>query len=264
MPKGKAKNPAEAYDPAADNIDNVNIVPTDGPLTDSDALAKMPSQPSEPLISDPAWTPYVLSQLTDDELANGCPKVTGLRRVAALLLGEILEIDTHPFQLPSVSNELFCTAKTTVRILWTKDTDSPVERVFSALADSYLGNATDKFFARFPSAIAETRSEGRAWKRALNLVNITTAEEKTGVSVEESGVDGKITWANRNFIGMKCQQCNIDVKAYLQCGKTKYANIMDVPNDVATAMVKHISDMQRGVVKIPDAIRGYKPDWENE
>src|SRR5688500_6009345 len=42
---------------------------------------------SHTLPTNPEWSDYVLSQLTDNEKDNGSPRVDGLRRIATKLLG---------------------------------------------------------------------------------------------------------------------------------------------------------------------------------
>src|SRR5206468_2886867 len=130
---------------------------------------------AEPRIDEPSWTDFVLAKLTPEEFRDGNPKVDGLRRVASELLGDIIENSSEVLQAPTAANGFFATVRARVVILWKKDCyGDPGPRVFTGLADVYPGN-TEPAFGRFPSSVAETRAEGRALRKALQLRRVVAA-----------------------------------------------------------------------------------------
>ncbi len=262
---------ADADDPAADRIDTVEFdhrAEYAAEYTSANGQKVLPESEGtdEPRISDPEWTEFVLSRLTDDEKWKGNPTVAGLRRVAAELLGDIIENSAEAVQLPTLTNGMWSTVKATVGIAWTKDladNQGIMIRTFTGLADTYNGN-TEPDFARFSSAICETRAEGRAFRKALHLVRVVTSEELTSLPVEESGADGRIAAAQKNFIDLKCMQNDINVLAFIKACKGKYESIEDVPYDVASKMIGHLSEWQREKSRIPKDVKGYDANWNEK
>lgn len=225
----------------------------------------------EPDITDPSWSDYVMRQFTEDETdEEGRPYVHGLRRVARKLLGPIIRSSARIIQAPAfVSAEGSrlqpAVAEYTIQFLWSKLTDGesssyPVE--FTDAADVYAGN-TDAEFCRHASATASTRAEARCYRKALQLKGIIAAEESTWVPVEESGVDGRITPTQINFIDRLCARLKIDAWAYINSGNRKYDTVEDVPYERAAKMSAHLSTLQDNPQKIPEDIKGYKKDWQH-
>lgn len=260
---------SEFDDPAADNLDGFCFDESEtsivAPPEEVAGKKLLPDQgrPDEPRIESPKWTQYVLEQLTDDEMFACRPTVAGLRRIS-YLLGDIVENSATVVQAPTLANGFIATVEVRLVIMWTKDladNQPPTARVFTSTADVYPGN-TDAAYARFASSMAETRAEGRALRKALQL-QVVTAEELTTVPVEESGMDGKIAPAQRNFIDLKCMQCGINVVKFLNHGKNQYKSIADVPYATAQVMISHLSELQRNKSKIPEGILGYDPKWND-
>lgn len=266
MPRTK-KEVNEAVDPAADLIDQVEIDPTDAPTEtpatpDLDVIPESEGTIDEPAIHDPNWTNYVVSQLTEEEQVNGRPRVPGLRRLTHLV-GELIENTSEVIQAPNVNNGFMATVKATVVIQWTKDVpnNTDVRKVFTGLADVSDVN-TNAAFARFATSTAETRAEGRALKKALNL-QVTTAEEMTDISAD-SFKNGEITPTEKNFIDLKCRQNGIDVLKFISSYKGQYKTVESVPSAVAKTMIKHLSELQQNRERIPDRIKGYDPHWNDK
>lgn len=261
MPKkpktGPAVKPAE--DPAAEGLDSVEFEEVERPLAKSED-GEGDGVPPAPSMSDPEWTAYVLSHLTDAEKANGRPRVPGLRRLVPLLLGTILENRSDPCQLPNADNGMMATVRATLKILWPADEDGRFEvRVFDGLADVYPGNMPNPKYATFPSATAETRAEGRALRKAF-AIDVVTAEECQDIPASEPGSQGNGLAADhqKNGIRIKCGQLGIDTTAFVNIGRTggqRFASLDEVPFPSADAMLFRLDEYQRGVKKIPDAVR---------
>lgn len=143
-----------------------------------------------PKIGGPDWQEYVLSLLNPDEYVVNrdmkCPKASGLRRVAQIVLGPIVE--SGPDQVWLVPGQATITYR--IKFLWQNGfnttwmseadlarfgSSSLNYRTFSEIADSNKDNTPSPFNLHL-SATASSRAEGRALRKALQL-NIVTAEE---------------------------------------------------------------------------------------
>ena len=134
-----------------------------------------------PTIHDIEWTDYVLEQLTDDEKIMGNPTTDGLRRIFEKVMDcEIIEATTKVDQTPSRDNEMRATVTFSLKFQLNKEDESTVgiykTKLVTGAADVYWGNC-DKIFRNHPVAVAETRAEGRALRRALRLRKVVAAEE---------------------------------------------------------------------------------------
>ncbi len=223
----------------------------------------------EPLMSSPEWSEFVQRQFEDDEVdQEGHPYVHGLRRVANLLLGPTLRSEARLVQSPSFGNsgkmQPAC-VEYTVEILMQRlehGINEPYGASFTEVADVYEGN-TDAEFARFPSGMAATRAEGRAYRKALMLKRVVSSEEKTLVPLGDSGTNGMIHSQQINFIDVLCRRTGVDVMKYINSGKTVYDKIEEVSYESARLMTEHLSGWQNDPSKIPDRLKPYKVDWRN-
>lgn len=221
----------------------------------------------EPLMSSPEWSDFVFQQFEEDELdPDGNPFVHGLRRVGRLLLGPILYSGAEPFQAPAFVGGNLATmlqpavAKYTLTILMVRLEEGQVayQMTFSDIADCYIEN-TDPDFARHPSAMASTRAEARCWRKALQLKK-PSAEEITKVPVDLSFQTGKITSSQVNFINVLCKRNDISVLKFINMGKKKYNDILDIDYGVAASMTEFLSGLQN-TGKCDEKIKGYDPEW---
>ena len=95
-----------------------------------------------PSPTSPDWNDYVLGLFEKNELFDGRPKCAGLRRVAELVLGQV--VSSKPTQVfpPSGGNEV---GRATVvwEVIFSNGS------VFSDVADSWEGNTDDAFLRVF-------------------------------------------------------------------------------------------------------------------
>ena len=222
-------------------------------------------QDRKPTIHDIEWTDYVLSFLTEDEKIMGNPTTDGLRRVFERVMNcEILESASKVVQTPSRENEMRATVEFT--LVFKPDyvpsafTDT---RSVTGCADVYWGNC-DKIFRNHPVAVAETRAEGRALRRALRLRKVVAAEE---IATEiEDHPDGnninKITSNQINFIDVMAQRLNINVVRLLEVNNLAKENVYDMLHEEAVAVIRHLSKHQQNFADIPEEILGYSSDWK--
>jgi len=159
-----------------------------------------------PVPTDVGFTQYALSLLQDDEMDGEFPRVEGLRRIAGLLLGEVLEERCELIFAPSVENEMTVGVKSIIIFENGKR--------FESLADANCNNC-QKEFSPYLTAMAETRARGRAYRSALNLKRIVAAEE-VGVNNEETENPNKlINTGQITAIRLLAERSSISIKKLL-------------------------------------------------
>ncbi len=198
--------------------------------------------------SDKEWNEYVLSKLDPSELQDGNPTTDGLRRVAELLLGEIYEQYSEVVQSPEQGNSYNAVVVHTIKFVSGK--------TFAGSADSNHRN-TDKPYDRYPVAVAETRAEGRALRRALGLKK-PVADELSQVANEEEDDGTKIKDNQARTIRTLCKRCNIGVNNFINSGKNTYDNLSDVTHVKAAAMIQQLNKYQQKPDSIPEELKGFK------
>lgn len=210
-----------------------------------------------PCPTDPGWSDYAISKLADDEKLNGYPTVEGLRRVAELLIGDIMAIRTNVVQAPNLENDKRATVVCTIIF------DNGKE--FDGAADVFWGNC-DKPFYKYPVAIAETRAEGRALRKALKLKKIVVAEEMSVVAEDENATSPDsqkvyITDTQINFIDLMCKRLDINVQKSVNKDNPELHNIKELEHSKSLVLQKSLSTYQQAKDTIPTDIVGYDADW---
>ena len=233
------------------------------------------------LPSHPDWKEYVLSQFDESEIfeadGNKYPSLSGLRRVVELILGDIIfsgPVDsktTHPTpELPLGA----CTVTYEIQLLWklgmpnyiSLDANLPV-KVFRGMAGAHQNNV-DGDFALYPEAIAETRAEARALRKALSLSVVSYDEisrkkaddiiKPQETIVSDWNPEDMINDTQKTTITMKCEQFNIDLMKFINSGSKQYDSIDKVTKGTAAAMIKTLSSYQQtnnGSKDIPAALK---------
>ena len=217
----------------------------------------IPTESSTPLMTDPAWPDFVLSHLEEHEKIKGHPKADSLRRLTELLIGQVVSIETDVPGCPSIENGGRATVIVKI-VVEPYDTNlSPMQA--SGAADVYPGN-TEQLFAKFPVATAETRAEGRAYRKLLRLINVMAAEEV----VDESQIfdpSDKIDLPQMNMIQTMCSagRLNINIESLLAQYDIEVQNLDKVTKSKAQEICKTISSFQE--TGVPENLIGYKEDW---
>ena len=225
-----------------------------------------------PLPTDKEWHSYVMSQFTEDELQDKKnPTVDGLRRVAELLVGYIVEQTTDVVQEPTKANEWRATVTHKVVLLCSSmnDTASPY-KTFTAAADSYWGN-TDKIYSKYPVAIAESRAEARAFRKALKL-KVVAADELSKIAEQENpptpdefnSNPTDITDVQINFIDLTCKRTNIDVEKFVKTDYAYVKTIRQLKHGQSLTLVAKASAYLQKPPTIPEEIIGYKEGWRGD
>ncbi len=215
--------------------------------------------------SDIEWTDHVLSLLNDDEKISGNPTTDGLRRIFELVLDcTLLEANTEVVQSPSLENERRATVVHTLTYhLNNSQLQGFNTRIVSGAADVYWGNC-DKVYRNHPVAVAETRAEGRALRRALKLRKVVAAEE-LAKDIEDHTYDNEVTKISDsqvNFIDVLAKRLNINVEKFLSSmGYTN--NIKSIDHGNAITLIQKLSSYQQDVSNLPDDLKGYIQSWSS-
>lgn len=220
-----------------------------------------------PNITDLAWTDYVLGLLSDDEKIAGNPTTDGLRRIFEIALScRIISSTSSVVQSPSPENEKRATVihSLTYRL----NPISPDPEGLNLLtvdgsADVYWGNC-DKIYRNHPVAVAETRAEGRALRRALRLRKVVAAEElakEIDDNPDHNSVS-KISNNQINFIDVMAQRLNINVVKLFSNNQLPVDNIYTISHDDAVNIIRLLSKYQQNISEIVEDIMGYSSDWK--
>lgn len=218
---------------------------------------------------DSNWHEYVMKHFMPEELdKNGYPKVDGLRRVAELLLGEIIE----SFPIQSSSSTDFAAVNWRLTISWRQGLDAYIDvsqpepfprRTFGAFADASPANCKPPF-STFLGSMADVRAEAKALRRALRLRTIASEEAQLGEvsTFEERVSDGNyksespITGTQETQIKVMCERLKInhDKLAQLKFSKVLSGLTREQAANVIVTLNKYQSSSENGEV-IPDDVK---------
>jgi hypothetical protein len=216
--------------------------------------------------NDLEWTDHVLGLLSDDEKIMGNPTTDGLRRIFELALNcTVVGADSNVVQSPDLNNERRATVTHTLTFVLNDESVSEAfkYRSVSGAADVYWGNC-DKIYRNHPVAVAETRAEGRALRRALKLRKVVAAEELAKdldtEHLEEQNL-GKINSTQINFFDVFGKRLDINLHKLLERLAIDAKNIYNIAYDDAVKTITTLSSYQQNN-DIPEDIKGYNPNWK--
>jgi len=226
-------------------------------------------QSDSPSMTSPEWHDYVISLFTEGELIDGRPVVAGLRRVAELVLGQI--VYSGPVQVfPPQRDDHHGRATVVFKVEFASG-------IISAdVADCWEGN-TDDMFCAFAVATASTRAEVRALRKALRLKGVAaeeissknTAEIVRNLSRLKESNDGdfdesgRMSDAQYNFIDVKCKQLDINGEHLLK-EVFSVDNNRKISKKVASDVIDRLNEYQRDKSSIPESILGYQQEWRSQ
>lgn len=218
----------------------------------------------KPNIHDIEWTDHVLNLLSEDEKIQDNPTTDGLRRVFEVAMDCIvIESLSSVVQYPDPNNGNRATVVHSLTyVLNDCDADSHIKtRTTNGSADVYWGNC-DKIFRNHPVAVAETRAEGRALRRALRLRKVVAAEE---LAEEVEDIDGnnvgKISNNQINFIDVLSKRLDINpTKCFENMGLAN--NLYELDHDNGVSIIRQLSSYQQDTSAIPETIKGYEEGWK--
>lgn len=217
--------------------------------------------------NDLEWTDHVLSLLSEDEKIKGNPTTDGLRRIFEVALNcVVVEATSDVVQTPDPNNEKRATVVHTLSYVL-KGTPEEQEdlkyRSVSGSADVYWGNC-DKVYRNHPVAVAETRAEGRALRRALKLRKVIAAEEMAEDIEDHPDQNSvsKITNNQINFIDVIAKRLNINVTTLLKLNGLESVNIYSLDHEDAVKIIRLLSSYQQDMNSIPSETNGYNSEWK--
>jgi hypothetical protein len=217
--------------------------------------------------NDLDWTDHILSLLSEDEKISGNPTTDGLRRIFEKALNcRVLASVSDVVQTPEPNNEKRATVVHSITYHLNEGSSDQPELntvTINGAADVFWGNC-DKVYRNYPVAVAETRAEGRALRRALKLRKVVAAEELAKDVEDHPDQDSvtKITNNQINFIDVIAKRLNINVTKLLETNSFESKNIYVLEHEDAVKIVRVLSTYQQNVASIPDNILGYNSEWK--
>jgi hypothetical protein len=225
-------------------------------------MAKQNAPETVPEQNSPEWDSYVMSLFQESELIDGNPRVHGLRRVAELLIGEI--VSSRPVTVMITPQGVKMDKST---VVYEVQFQTPKgNKTYADVADTWEGN-TDDMFAVHGTATASTKAEARALRKALKIKAVA-AEELCKKDVakylsEQTQSDDvkRISKDQVNFIEMKCKKLDIDVIKFINSGEKFYNTVYEVKYDTGAKMIKKLTEFSSDKSLIEESIKGYKEGW---
>jgi hypothetical protein len=223
----------------------------------------------KPTPNDIEWTDYVLSLLSDDEKIAGNPTTDGLRRIFEIALNcAVVESTSNVAQTPDINNEKRATVVHTIGYIILNSSDGNSDpmllnmRTVSGAADVYWGNC-DKIFRNHPVAVAETRAEGRALRRALKLRKVVAAEELAKDIEDHPDHDTvtKITNNQLNFMDVLAKRLDINMTKLLSKLALPVDNLYNISYTDAVNVVTQLTQYQQQN-NVSEDILGYDSTWK--
>jgi hypothetical protein len=219
----------------------------------------------KPKPNDIEWTDYVLALLSDDEKISGNPTTDGLRRIFEIALDcTLTESNSEVVQTPDINNEKRATVVHSLTFVLNEGSDDSGTkyRSVSGAADVYWGNC-DKIYRNHPVAVAETRAEGRALRRALKLRKVVAAEELAKDIEDHPDHDTvtKITNNQLNFMDVLAKRMNINIEKLLDKLAISRENVYNISYSDAVDIIKNLTEYQQQN-NVSEDILGYESNWK--
>lgn len=229
-------------------------VEVESDFTDNSPPGVVRPEPN-PAKNSPEWQNFVLAQFRQEELDDKYPKLVGLRRVAQELVGEI--ISSMPIKLDTIVDDRNPCGRSSCIYEVVFDTLSGEKVKFGAAASSWSGNTDDEFQV-YTEAIAESRAEARALRKALNLNTVSRDEmpspdknikeivrNLSAQQAERSGSwseDDDISTSQKFMIQKTCDRLGIDLNKFL--AQEKLNDIDTIKKKDAASLIELLNKYQ--------------------
>jgi hypothetical protein len=217
--------------------------------------------------NDLDWTDHVLGLLSEDEKISGNPTTDGLRRIFEKALNcRVLASVSNVVQTPEPNNEKRATVVHSITYFLNEGSRDQPELntvTINGAADVFWGNC-DKVYRNYPVAVAETRAEGRALRRALKLRKVVAAEE-IAAEVDDhpdQNTVSKISNNQINFIDVMSKRLNINVSKLLEKDNLDKNNVYGLNHEDAIGIIRQLSKYQQDMSGISEDLLGYTNEWK--
>ncbi len=213
--------------------------------------------------SDPGWSDYLIGFLDDKEKDNGHPTLNGLRRLAQHFLGDIVSLETQVHQSPTKDNRDRATVSCKISFFGT-NFFSP--RTISAVADAYWGNIDkNTVYAKFPTAMADSRAESRVLRRALQIQEVSADETFKEIENpnDEEGATRLINDSQIDMLEVMGQKLDIDIRKLIGKeikGDIEHVKLIDY--NQALSLVAVINTYQQDKSLIPEDLKPFNKNWK--
>ena len=216
----------------------------------------------------PEWNDFILGKFEPNEMIDGHPVVSGLRRIAELYLGDIIFSGvTEVFPVGDHGGR--ATAVYKVVIKWIMDGS---ERTFVDVADVSEEN-TDNQFLPFAMATAATRAEARCYRKMLKLrvcaneeltkeEKLNQAGKKFGFqSVEAEDDDNDLLMSPQQLVllNSKGKQTNVNIEKLMM----KELGTIDLNSLTKKQAAKLIGVLNAisNLSTVDEDLQGYNSNW---
>lgn len=167
--------------------------------------------PNKPINdTDPGWSDFVISQLTDKECKDGMPTCDGLRRIFKKLVGRTQRVSINVVK-PPTSSDPTATVSCSITFMRHSGEIEIVEDAFDVNPDN-----TPWPYCKASVATAATKAEARVLRKAIGLVKVYALEE-VSQSMSREDIDPMKTEENRSIsdsakiaINTMCNRLSID------------------------------------------------------
>ena len=248
-------------DDSVDDFEDVEEVKDDIPFISGIQMAEEQEQEQEEVQlspSSPDWTNHVLSLLGEKEKIDGNPTTNGLRRIAPLLLGKIISSDCNVVQAPCPQNSMCVVIQHTL----TFEDGSIVSSVADATPENMPPEPYDKYY----TAMADSRAEGRCYRRALKL-NIVTADElrntKSGEPDQHEGEPDSITDVQIQAMDVSGKRYNINLAEFIKQEGVEAEQVKKIKYEEALVLQEKLMEYNINSDNIPEKLLGYNTEWKN-
>lgn len=222
----------------------------------------------QPEYGSSEWNDWIMSMFREDELIDSNPMIGGLRRITESILGEIvasramsMHICNWQFDVPPQA-----TVRYEVHIAWKLDPilddldkDLPI-RIFGGIGGASSVNLRTGYDI-YPEAMAETRAEVRALRKALGLTKVAAEElldsKKNPNVFGDSEVETSISEIQKRLITNKCQIFKVDLNKFIN-KHFPDKELNDLSRDEGSLLSAKINKYQTNTVEseqIPDDIK---------
>ncbi len=207
-----------------------------------------------PDITDFEWHDYAMAEFHPEELADGMPKVDGLRRVTEKFIGRIVQTHTEVIQVPTPDNGNRATVVYEMVIV---PIDGSETLRLSDAADCFDGNTKKGkvAYAKHPVALATTRAEARVLRKLLRLRTVASEETaEDDIQMVDSKDSNRIDGTQIAAILMASKRCDIDTEKMLK-RDFKIKVLMNATSEEGKSILKQLSVYQGDPETIPNAIK---------